>query len=489
MSQLWEIVKRRLSGDHAPVVGATGAGRKAPLLLTLPAGGDLMGITPGAPPYAPAVPPQPPHETPRGRPGWWSAALPQARLLYPDDALNALLEEMRRTVPILDRALTVLVGLCGQVEFEATRATRTELEAWAHALRVNQTGRGLQGWIEAHLDALLLYGKGVTEIVPAHAHTDVYALMNLDPRSVVFQVTADPLVLLPLQRQHVNAFLMPLNPELLLISVNGGHTDSPHGFSLYRSLPYVAQAARTIENATAQVWQRLGCPPFHINWDPGAKFTDPQGTLAAQGLAVLQSQWTQSQAGRATAPGGSGANSVGDYFTAGNVKVSVIGHEHTPLPLAETWRVFEEQLVSVTGLPSWLLGFHWATTERMALQQSEILVANIESLRRHVQPQLEQLIDLRQRFAGRRGRVKVRWSKVSLHDLTEQARGKAWEAQARGREIANAAAMWQLGFWDQARALQAVDPTAAGVATARAQPPTMPSAGSGQVAPTESYHG
>jgi len=56
---------------------------------------------------------------------------------------------------------------------------------------------------------------------------------------------------------------------------------------------------------------------------------------------------------------------------------------------------------------------------------------------------------LRNAFEGKSGRVKVRWSKVSLHDLTEQARGRAWEQQARGREIANAAAMWQLGFWDQ----------------------------------------
>src|SRR5262249_28293207 len=101
----------------------------------------------------------------------------------------------------------------------------------------------------------------------------------------------------------------------------------------------------------------------------------------------------------------------------------------------EAWRWFEEQLVAVTGLPSWLLGFHWATTERMALQQSEILVANIESLRRHVQPQLEQLIDLRQRVAGRGGGGKVRWSKISLHTLRRSGRGEkgGTSSPARGR--------------------------------------------------------
>src|SRR5438093_965204 len=119
MSEFWDGIKRRLTGETAPVVGAKGVGRKAPSLLTLPALGGLGGIAPEVPPYSPPVPPQPPHDEPRGRPGWWSAALPQARLLYPDDALNMLLEEMRRTVPILDRAITVLIGLCGQVEFDA----------------------------------------------------------------------------------------------------------------------------------------------------------------------------------------------------------------------------------------------------------------------------------------------------------------------------------------------------------------------------------
>src|SRR5262249_50774974 len=89
MSPFWDSIKRRLRGDVAPVVGAKGVARQAPVLLTMPAVGELAGVPQGL--AAPAA-----HEAPRGRPGWWSAALPQARLLYPDDALNLLLEEMRR---------------------------------------------------------------------------------------------------------------------------------------------------------------------------------------------------------------------------------------------------------------------------------------------------------------------------------------------------------------------------------------------------------
>ena len=63
-----------------------------------------------------------PHQGPAGRPGWWRAALPSSGLLYPDDSLLTLLEEIRRTVPVLDRATTILVGLIGQPGFAATPA-------------------------------------------------------------------------------------------------------------------------------------------------------------------------------------------------------------------------------------------------------------------------------------------------------------------------------------------------------------------------------
>ena len=476
--------------------GGERAQRSAP--LSLPVLGGLGGLPPGPniPPYSPKLPPQPPHVEPLGRPGWWSAALPQSRLLYPDDQFNALLEEMRRTVPILDRAIAVLTGLCGHVELTAAKSVLAELNPWLASVKVNQTGRGLQSWLEAHLDAMLLYGKGVTEVVPARrggphgVPSDVYALMNLDPRSIVFQVTPDPLVLLPLQRQHVNAFLVSLNPEALLISVNGGHTDNPHGWSLYRSLPFVAQSRPRHRERHRPGLAAHGLPQLPHQLGPAAHLRRSlRGAGGGHpGHAAGAVEPDHGRPHRRPRRHGRQLRSP-DYFTAGSVKVEVIGHDHTPLPLADTWRVFEEQLVAATGLPSWLLGFHWSTTERMASQQSEILLAQIEGLRRHVQPALERLIDLRQRLAGRSGRVKVGWSPITLHDVTEQARGRAWEQQARQRQIANATSMWQLGFWSQQQALLAIDPDAAAPAMPYATPPAAPNPGGGMVTPSEGYSG
>jgi hypothetical protein len=425
-----------------------------------------------------------PHREPEGRPGWWRAALPTSGLLYPDDGLFTLLEEMRRTVPVLDRATSILVGLIGQPGFAAAPSVQAELEEWARRVKVNQTGRGLSTWLWVHADAMLLYGKGVGEIVPADGLREVYALANLDPRSVLFRVTEDPLTLVPLQRQGMPGLFAELDPELALISVNAAACDQPHGISLYRSLPFVAKVMRVVENATAQAWQRLGAPDFHINWEPPEGLADPMGGIASDVLDDLKQQWMSIMSARDPAN-----NGVSDFFTAGKIKVSVIGAEGLGLPITETHRTFMEQLVGVTGLPSWMLGFHWATTERMALQQSEVLVATIEAYRRQLTPALEQLIDLRQRMTGRSGRVKLAWPKVSLHDLTEQARGWAWQEQAKQRRIANAVAMWQLGIWNQLQAAQSIDPAIAAVDRPLDAPPVLPSAGPLAVSPHDGYPG
>ncbi len=106
-------------------------------MISLPV---LGGIPPG-PTVLPSFASDPaaaPPEPPIGCPGWWSATLPQARLLYPDDQLNILLEEMRRAVPILDWAITALTGLVGKLEFTGSKAAVADFNDWAQRVRINQ---------------------------------------------------------------------------------------------------------------------------------------------------------------------------------------------------------------------------------------------------------------------------------------------------------------------------------------------------------------
>jgi hypothetical protein len=383
---------------------------------------------------------------------------------------------------VLDRAITVLVQLAGEPLFTASPGVQAELEQWARQVRVNQTGAGLARWVAAHLDALLLYGRAAGEIVPDRARRDVYALTNLDPRTVLFRTTANPLELAILQRQSGGLSLVELPRATTLLSVHAPAPDRLYGTSLYRSLPYVAKVCRTIENATAQVWERLGAPPFHINWDPGDGLVDPAGARADGVLADLQAAWGRTMQSKAD-------GTAADFFTAGKVTVEIAGQHGPVVSITEPFRVFCEQLVGATGLPAWLLGLHWSATERMAGQQAELLVAQINALRRAMQPELERIIDLRQRLAGKSGRVTVGWSPVSLHDVTEQARGRAWQEQALARRIQNATQMWSLGFWTQLQAARYVDPTLAAVSQPLPSPPAPRGGSPPALGPNEGYSG
>ncbi len=269
-----------------------------------------------------------------------------------------------------------------------------------------------------------------------------------------------------MQRQAGGLRLVELPRETVLLSVNGGQVDNPHGLSLYRSLPFVARVCRIIENATAQVWQRMGAPSFHVNWEPGSP-ADPKGRLSGEVLADLQQQWGLTMAARE-------AGEEHDFFTSGNVSVKVVGAEGTALSIQEPFRAFVEQMVAVTGLPPWMLGLHWSATERLSLQQADLIVANVEAIRRTAQPELERLIELRQRLRGRSGRFRVKWSAVNLRDLTEQARGEAWQEQARQRRLENGLRMWQLGYWTQEQAARDADPALVTVARRLETPPEGP---------------
>lgn len=409
-----------------------------------------------------------PHGTLSGHPRWHGQPLPR-NLLYPDDLHLSFLEELRRTVPVVDRSLAVLVGLVGKLAIEGSKNATDEVETFFRRVRVNQHQRGFQEWLAGQVDSMLHYGKGVGEIVPNRSRTELFALTNIDPRSIIYRVTNDPLVLDVLQREAWNAELVELNAKALVVSTNGAHVDRPHGVSLFRSVPFVAQCVRLVENATAQQWKRVGAPPYHLNWEPPPTFSDPQGTLARSVREALKEEWDGVMGAKDPE-----TNTVVDFITSGKITVTTIGADGQPASLVEPARHFLEQLVAVTGLPPWMLGFNWSNTQQLATEQKEVLIAHIEAIRRQVFPACEEIVDARMRLAGKSGRYTLEWSKITLHDQIEQARAKSYEAQAEQHGVENAIQMWRMGWIDQLTAAQRVDEEIKAVATPYDQPPAAP---------------
>lgn len=89
-----------------------------------------------------------------------------------------------------------------------------------------------------------------------------------------------------------------------------------------------------------------------------------------------------------------------------------------------------EQLVARTGIPPFLLGLSWSSTERMSAQQADLMTSEITALRRTLEPAVERICEMWLRLHGWGGDVTVDWADINLQDFVEEARAKLYLAQA-----------------------------------------------------------
>ena len=83
------------------------------------------------------------------------------------------------------------------------------------------------------------------------------------------------------------------------------------------------------------------------------------------------------------------------------------------------------------GLPPFILGLSWSTTERMSQQQSEILASELESYRALLTPVILRICRYHLEQTGLGGKVQVKWKHISIADEVEQARAKLLDMQAK----------------------------------------------------------
>jgi len=121
---------------------------------------------------------------------------------------------------------------------------------------------------------------------------------------------------------------------------------------------------------------------------------------------------------------------VRDFVAVGDVQIKVIGGEAPILDSQVPVRQILEQLVAKTGLPPFLLGINWSTTERMSTQQADILTSELWALRRAVEPAVRRVCQLFLAMEGLNDRVEILWNDISLQDITQEAQAQLYLAQA-----------------------------------------------------------
>ena len=89
-----------------------------------------------------------------------------------------------------------------------------------------------------------------------------------------------------------------------------------------------------------------------------------------------------------------------------------------------------EQIIAKLGVPPFLLGLHWSTTERMSKQQADLLTSELERYRSLLTPVLRRILDTHLRLWGHTAPFAVEWQDISLQDTAELAQARYDNARA-----------------------------------------------------------
>ena len=128
---------------------------------------------------------------------------------------------------------------------------------------------------------------------------------------------------------------------------------------------------------------------------------------------------------------------VRDFVAVGDVGIRVIGGDAPILDSQVPVRQILEQIVAKTGIPPFMLGLNWSSTERMSAQQADMLTTEITAIRRTLTPVMERICRLWLRMNGTDCGVEILWDDINLQDEVEEARAELYREQARRLRIEN----------------------------------------------------
>ncbi len=331
----------------------------------------------------------------------------------------ALYRAIREGVPIVDAAIWKLVRLCGGVGVKcANPRAQRGLEEFFRTVDTGWGQRGMQAFLDRYLDDLFTCGHGLGEIVLDPEGKEIAALLCADPEQVEVKLGDSPLDF-KLCRAGLGKDRELPYQDLLLFTPFQPTGDAPCGVSLLRSMPFLAGILLRIFQATGQNWERAGNLRFAVVCRPG----EGEEAFAQERCGLLAQEWSAAmQAGR--------EGSVRDFVAVGDVDIKVIGADGPILDSQAPVRQILEQLVARTGIPPFMLGLSWSSTERMSTQQADMLTTEITAIRRCVEPALCRVAELWLRLHGFGERAEILWEDINLQDMVEEARAELYRAQA-----------------------------------------------------------
>ena len=327
--------------------------------------------------------------------------------------------QLREAIPVLDAAIGKLTRLSGGFGVRCRNPeSQRELENFLRFVPCGRGQVGIDSFLSGFVDSLLVYGRSVGEMVIDRGRlkaicwgdvTQLQIVEGKNPLEVELWGPDSKGCMGALPYQHLLLFTT-LNPE-------AAH---PYGVSIFRGMPFLADILMKIYATIGTNWERAG----NVRYSVICKNTENMDPATAQERGKqVATEWSRAMEDAKT-------GTVRDFVAVGDVEIKVIGGEAPILDSQVPVRQILEQLVAKTGLPPFLLGLNWSTTERMSTQQEDILTSELWALRRTVEPILHKICKTYLALEGLDDRVEILWNDISLQDITEEAKADLYKAQA-----------------------------------------------------------
>jgi hypothetical protein len=188
------------------------------------------------------------------------------------------------------------------------------------------------------------------------------------------------------------------------------------GTSILSGLPFVSSILLRIFGSIKTNWERVGDIRFAVTYNPDSN----GGTFTEESARLIADEWKKAMR----------SENVCDFVSVGDVSVKVIGAESQMPDCEVPVRQIMEQILAKLGIPPFLLGISWSSTERMSQQQSDILTSELEYYRLILEPVISKVVTAHLRLSGYNCGFDIEWSDINLQDTLELSQARLNNAQA-----------------------------------------------------------
>ncbi len=339
-----------------------------------------------------------------------------ARGAPPGPGERSLYRSLRENVPIIDASIGKLRRLLGEFKVLCPREEdQRRLQEFLDSVQVGAGGVGIDAFLGGYFEDLLTYGNAVGEMVLSGGR--LAALYNASLDWVELEQDG------PLQAK-VSVWgkggKRPCPyPQLLLVSALNPEGGSVRGTSLLRGLPFVSEVLLKIYKTLGVNWDRLGNVRFAVTCKP-----DPAGLYAGERARQLAGEWQRAMR----------AGEVNDFVAVGDVSIQAIGADNQILDSDVPVRQMLEQIVAKLGVPPFLLGLSWSSTERMSSQQADMLTSELDAYRRVLTPVVRKICRTWLALEGLDTQCQIQWDQITMQDEVDHANARYLTARARQLE-------------------------------------------------------